>query len=126
MTYSGTQKNSKEAIIKVSQLMESNPKLALSLDHDMEKSVLMAEKALQMNKEKGLDLLMSAIQHAGRCFKAWELITPQLEQHINQLLHLGALAAKPTGAGYGGYVLSLWQNPPPLEVIAKDAVKVDF
>ena len=75
-----------------------------------------------MQKEEGLELLISAIEQAAHCFKEWNLITAQLQQHINQLQRIGALAAKPTGAGQGGYVLSLWQNPPPLE----DAVKVDF
>src|SRR5262249_13816030 len=67
LTYSGTQKNTEESIRKVSQLMETNPKLAISLDLEMEKSVLMAEKALQMHEDQGLELLISAIENAWRC-----------------------------------------------------------
>jgi mevalonate kinase len=41
------------------------------------------------------------------------LIKGTLEQHIQTLVEKGAVAVKPTGAGSGGYVVSLWDRPPP-------------
>jgi mevalonate kinase len=45
-------------------------------------------------------------------FSGWGLTTGVLGDHIQQLKDYGALAVKPTGSGDGGYVLSLWRQPP--------------
>lgn len=107
---------------KVKELWLQNPKLAQSIDSDMEESVLMAEKALQSTIEEGLEKLAKAIDIANQCFKRWGLIENNSERHINKLINAGALAAKPTGSGDGGFVLSLWNKKPPknlgIELIA--------
>lgn len=80
----------------------------------MQKSVFMIEEALALKDEThGLSMLASAINAAEHCFEEWELITTELKQHLDRLHQLGAIAVKPTGAGAGGYVLSLWKNNPP-------------
>ena len=53
LTYSGSEKKTKDSVHKVSQLMETDPKLAISLDHEMEKSVLMARKSITNAKRRG-------------------------------------------------------------------------
>ncbi len=47
------------------------------------------------------------------------LISESLQQHMQQLLHEGALAVKPTGSGSGGYVLSLWESEPTNEELIR-------
>lgn len=115
LSYSGQTKNTAKAIDHVNELRKKHPKLAKTIDEEMATSVVMIEKALQSNASSGLYLLAEAIEHANHCFEEWELITLELQQHIDQLHQLGAIAAKPTGAGEGGYVLSLWQDAPPQE-----------
>ena len=62
--------------------------------------------------EESLSQLANAINSARQCFIDWGLAGGHVEKHIEDLLSAGALAAKPTGSGDGGYVLSLWQTRP--------------
>jgi mevalonate kinase len=95
---------------------------AAQIDEAMRDSVLAAYNALQMDEAEGLTCLADAINKAHICFTQWGLAGGRVEQHINQLLSAGALAAKPTGSGDGGFVLSLWPQKPavqlPFELIA--------
>jgi mevalonate kinase len=94
---------------KVVELHQHNPSLAKRIDITMHESVLAAVNALEKQEENGrLEQLASAINQARLCFTQWGLVSGNLEQQINYLLSQGALAAKPTGSGDGGYVLSLW------------------
>lgn len=107
---------------KVKDLAQQNPELARRIDQDMEDCVRCCYRALTSPKEEGLGLLSLAINRAHVCFMQWGLTGGKVERHISQLLEAGALAAKPTGAGDGGFVLSLWNEPPiknlPFELIA--------
>lgn len=67
----------------------------------------------QAIKESPIRKLRQSIELAEDCFQKWGLITEDLKRHIRDLKKAGALAAKPTGAGLGGFVLSLWDCPPP-------------
>jgi len=96
---------------KVKELLARNPELGNRIDEDMRDSVLAVKEALSLSADAGLTLLASAINKAKLCFTQWGLAGGKVEQHINQLLQQGALAAKPTGSGDGGYVLSLWAEP---------------
>lgn len=102
-----------KCIKAVDELWESHPDKAQKIDVDMAASVELAEKALLLNQQEGLPLLAQAMMLAQSCFEKWGLIKGTLEQHIQILLDNGAVAAKPTGAGGGGYVLSLWEHQPP-------------
>jgi mevalonate kinase len=98
-------------IKKVEALWEKNEKLGKALDSQMTLSVDKAISALQSHN--GLDELKKAISLSYDCFMQWNLISDTMKNHIETLTNNGAIAAKPTGSGDGGYVLSLWQSAPP-------------
>jgi mevalonate kinase len=102
-----------KCVQQVSELWEKDSHLAQQLDQNMQASVQLAEKALATEAAQGLSLLTEAVQKAYHCFQQWRLINNAMQTHIDQLQKAGAIAVKPTGAGDGGYVLSLWQTPPP-------------
>lgn len=99
-------------IKKVKELWEKDEALGKAIDQQMIDSVLLAEQALQMNEQDGMLALTTALRQAHHCFVQWGLVQGELQNHCEQLLNAGALAVKPTGAGGGGYVLSLWPHPP--------------
>ena len=75
----------------------------------MQTAVLNAKQALEQSyTPESQNCLIHTIQQAHDCFAEWGLLTPGLQQHIKDLYAKGALAAKPTGSGGGGYVLSFW------------------
>lgn len=97
----------------VEEFVIAHPNEALKIDQAMEKSVNLAEKSLQLDEKEGFPLLVESMQIARNCFQQWGLIKGNVEQHIQALMDAGAVVAKPTGAGSGGYVLSLWDRKPP-------------
>ena len=99
-------------IEQVQQLWSKDPAQAQHIDAQMNEAVQEAKFALEQATDKALEHLTQAINKAGLCFFKWGLVSESLQQHMNQLLELGALAVKPTGSGGGGFVLSLWKNPP--------------
>lgn len=117
LSYSGISKSTDSTIHKVNALRKENPQFGNLIDKEMKKSVLLIEEALKNTEKDGLNTLVSALQQANHCFKEWDLITPDLQKHLDKLEELGAIAVKPTGAGAGGYVLSLWKKTPPQEIL---------
>lgn len=115
LSYSGAPKNTAQAVSKVGMLVKQSPVLATILDNKMLKSVILLEEALKLDREQGLNKLITAIETAHQCFIEWGLVTPELGLYIDKVRSMGAIAAKPTGAGTGGYVLSLWEQSPPAD-----------
>lgn len=99
-------------IEQVQALWSKHPELAKQIDEQMSSSVDTAAQALNDSSPSSLHSLAKAITSAADCFYQWGLVSDNLEQHMNHLLSLGALAVKPTGSGGGGYVLSLWSQIP--------------
>lgn len=93
----------------VADLWTSNPKHAQNIDQRMHESVKHATQALSSKTSNSLDELATAIQTAHDCFQDWGLISDPMRQQIEALREQGALACKPTGAGLGGMLLSLWE-----------------
>lgn len=58
--------------------------------------------------------LAAFMEEARACFEAWGLIPDEVAGQISHLKNQGALAVKPTGSGNGGFLLSLWREPPSL------------
>ncbi|WP_338521280.1 mevalonate kinase [Candidatus Legionella polyplacis] len=101
-------------INKVNNLWKKNKKKAKRIDIEMKNSVTKAIFSLEKKDPKNsIYYLAQSIQQAHNCFKEWGLINIHLKKHINLLLNLGAITAKPTGSGLGGYVISLWKQSPP-------------
>jgi mevalonate kinase len=75
--------------------------------------VNLAKQALAEDAPDSLFRLAEAINTAADCFFQWGLISESLQHHMQTLFDAGALAVKPTGSGGGGFVVSLWENPPP-------------
>lgn len=114
LSYSNQISVTAQCIETVDKLWLIDPLKAQEIDRLMYTSVIQAEQALSNNSEQdGLDILKNAINQAYDCFKQWGLIPIELENHIKVLRAAGAIAIKPTGAGRGGYVLSLWKEAPP-------------
>lgn len=113
LSYSDKPSATSRCVKQVKELWQQDPKLAEQIDAAMAESVGLAEQALQSSKDAGLPILSKAIQAGYNCFKRWQLCEGIVDNHIKTLRDAGALAAKPTGAGAGGYVLSLWKKAPP-------------
>ncbi len=107
LLHSGVQSRTKDDVAKVNALFENSPKLANEIDAQMKESVRLATKALTQG-ELGLPLLVEAQKLAGSCFVSWDIIPKPMQETIDELYSLGALAVKPTGSGGGGFILSLW------------------
>lgn len=104
-------------INQVQQLWQADASHAARIDQKMNESVRKACSALEKNRENSLGTLVEAIGATATCFKDWGLVSETLQQHMQMLLDLGALAVKPTGSGGGGYVVSLWDSPPAMSAI---------
>lgn len=114
-------------ITKVARASKNDPKLAAAIDDAMYHSTKLAFRSLtqEVDPEKRLQQLACAIGKASWCFHQWGLIPKEVAEHMLLLKQHGALAVKPTGAGGGGHVVSLWKNsdtvgPQKLEIFAVD------
>lgn len=108
LSYSGETGKTADCIDKVKKLWETRSDFAAKIDKKMSESVDLACQALAHNTLSARAQLRDAIDLARYCFDAWGLMTPALSTHIQSLFAQGALAAKPTGSGGGGMVVSLW------------------
>jgi mevalonate kinase len=113
VSYSGKRGVTIECVGKVKSLIVQEPQKSLQIDENMKQSVALAEQALKANEEIGFPLLKQSMELALKCFQDWGLC---VQTHVDWLLAEGAVAAKPTGSGGGGYVLSLWKTEPPFEL----------
>lgn len=110
---SDREKSTKEAVFQVENLFIKNPGKAKKLDQQMAEAVNLAEEALHLKEKSSIrNKLKQSMDLSENCFKQWGLIQGGLSDHITYLKNKGALAAKPSGAGLGGFVVSLWDHIP--------------
>lgn len=112
LSHSGQSSSTATCINKVKALWQQDMQLGQQIDADMYESVRLAEVALKLPAKEGLPLLRQALDLGCSCFERWNLTGGKIGEHMAQLREAGALAVKPTGSGDGGFVLSLWEQPP--------------
>ena len=114
LSYSGRRSATIFGAAKLKELFEKNPKAAEGADKDMERSANLCLSALNsQDPEESARKLKEGLDLGNSCFQKWGLLSYDLEKHTALLKEAGAIAAKPTGSGLGGYVISLWKNHPP-------------
>lgn len=112
LIYSDHMSVTAEAVKKVKLAFKQDAISAAQIDLKMAESVAMAKTALNCEIALGLPLLKKSLFQALECFEAWGLMTNKITQVIEQMQQAGAIAYKPTGAGFGGFVLGLWEEAP--------------
>lgn len=116
VSYSGKRGVTRECVSRVQALAGENPELAARTDEEMKEAVQLAARALRADEATGLEMLARAMRIAEHCFQQWGLSEGRVRAHLDWLKAEGAIAAKPTGSGDGGYCLSLWVKNPPAAV----------
>lgn len=111
VSYSGQRGITSEAVNAVKKLIAEEPAKGGELDQCMAKAARLCEEALE--DAQGFEKLREGIKLARFCFDQWKLAEGAVRAHLDLLEKHGAVAAKPTGSGGGGYVVSLWTQPPP-------------
>ncbi len=115
LSYCGKKGVTADCIKRVQKLIKEDPVKGELLDERMKQAVAIAIDGLV--QKDNLSLISESIDLARSCFTEWGLVSKELEDHMNLLREYGALSVKPTGSGDGGFVLSLWEQPPMLEKI---------
>ena len=111
LSSTGIQSSTREAVDQVRRLRDEDLSFAQELDEAMGRATALVRAGLE--RPEGMESLAQGLGLARGCFEAWGLVTEAMATQMNLLQESGAVAVKPTGAGLGGYVLSLWSNPPP-------------
>ena len=120
LSYCGGRASTSVAVSKVRKLFDKNWDQAEQVDKKMTQSVELCLLALKEKDENQRNkLLTQALALGEDCFHQWNLISYDLERHIDYLKKKGARAVKPTGSGLGGHVISLWDKEPPANVKKK-------
>jgi len=116
LSYSGQRGVTKDCVEKVKSLFESNPEKAARLDSWMQETtellkssiILTKSSSVELTPEERISRIILGFAKSYTIFQEWGLTRGAIEDHIQKLKDLGAIAFKPTGSGGGGYVLSLW------------------
>jgi mevalonate kinase len=111
LSYSGKRGATSDCVARVKALFARDRAGAERIDGQMRAAVAEAQGALADPRE-GLARLEKAMELALGCFQSWGLAGGEMGDHLASLRRAGAIAAKPTGSGDGGYALSLWRDDP--------------
>lgn len=119
ISYSGKKGMTKECVNTVKEWINLNETLGERVDQEMRLATNLCSEALLSNEKIGFDLLVKGIEKAQWCFEQWGLVDEPVRKHMQWLSESGALATKLTGSGGGGYVLSLWKESPPQDILGE-------
>ncbi len=115
LSHTGERGVTKDCVDKVKKLFSQNKGKAEHIDLQMKNAVEQFKKLIQKNEIVSKDWI-HAMQLAHGCFYDWGLVNEAVRRHEEELLRYGARAVKLTGSGGGGFMLSYWANPPPVDV----------
>jgi mevalonate kinase len=107
----GLRASTSDCVELVNRWVEQNPDAAVRLDQEMNGASELARSALQSfaaGSEDALVDLARAMRIGQSCFEEWGLVTSEMLDQIEDIEDEGALAVKLTGAGKGGFLVSLW------------------
>jgi mevalonate kinase len=108
----GLRTRTSECVYRVERFRERDPLAALRADESMGAASRLAMEGLMSydrgDRDEGLAKLAEAMRRGQECFLAWELLPGEAKRLAEDLVRRGALAAKLTGAGGGGFVVALW------------------
>jgi len=101
-----------EAVMQVEKYRDEFPIASMKTDEWMASAARSAMEGLvrydRGDLNSGLELLASSMRQSQECFYDWGLVPTEAKRVQENLLNEGALAAKLTGAGGGGFVVALW------------------
>lgn len=120
ISYTGQRGVTSECVAQVKKIILEEPIKGLKIDEQMQSVVQNCLEILSTNHldvDVANQLLAKQLNLGCHCFEQWGLNHGEPKRHMDWLIHQGAMAVKPTGSGGGGYVLSLWRNDPPQELL---------
>ena len=108
----GLRARTSECVLRVEKFREESPVLASQTDESMALAARESMEGLFLfdagSHERGLTLIGQAMKRSQECFLTWGLVPAPVQRLIEQVCSQGALAARLTGAGGGGFVVALW------------------
>lgn len=109
-----------ECINQVKAIKKTDLELFENLDRQMGESVEKCQKALLSSSlEQGFRDLVEGLRLAQDCYRDWGLVPVEVQKAEELLLKNGALQCALTGSGGGGYLMGLWKEEPPKELLGK-------
>lgn len=113
-TDTGLRASTRECVLQVQEWFRADEVRARQADLELGQASLLARKALKEydsgSTPAGLQHLAEAMQVAHTHFERWGLLTDSIREQVRSLRKQGALAVKLTGAGKGGFLVSLWEH----------------
>ncbi|MBC87619.1 MAG: hypothetical protein CL677_10630 [Bdellovibrionaceae bacterium] len=116
ISYSGQVGATSECVQQVKALFERDSIKAQKLDEQMGLAVSKVVEALESESSHRFKTLQEGFELGLSCFEQWDLTKGSVHKHIEDLIERGAAAAKPTGSGNGGFIVSLWESEPSEEL----------
>ncbi|MBE8221393.1 MAG: hypothetical protein HAW60_01535 [Bdellovibrionales bacterium] len=104
--------STKKAVLQVQNWIKKNHKIHAKLDNAIQKATDLILETKNLSRTQSVPFFKEAFDLSKNSFNKWGLITTDLQKHMLDLKSSGAIATKPSGAGLGGCVLSLWTTKP--------------
>lgn len=104
--------STKKAVLQVQSWIKKNSKSSVQIDNHIQKATDLILETQKLSRVQSIPFFIEAFKLSKNSFSQWGLLTKELQEHMLDLESNGAIATKPSGAGLGGCVLSLWKTKP--------------